>query len=163
VNFGLPNGVLVAGILATEFPASHTQFSAIIGMDVICLGDFAITNANGRSTISFRVPACEEIDYVLEAHRLTFRGTPRNAPCPWGSGKKFKHCHIDMHLTAAVSRTASLDVLPLLNRPRNRHLARRGRLTRLYDRLGNVNASAHGRCRSFGFQSPSIILIGCSS
>jgi len=95
VNFGLPNGVLVAGILATEFPASHTQFSAIIGMDVICLGDFAITNANGRSTISFRVPACEEIDYVLEAHRLTFRGTPRNAPCPCGSGQKFKHCHID--------------------------------------------------------------------
>jgi preprotein translocase subunit SecA len=20
-------------------------------------------------------------------------GTPRNAPCPCGSGKKFKHCH----------------------------------------------------------------------
>jgi preprotein translocase subunit SecA len=23
----------------------------------------------------------------------TWRGTPRNAPCPCGSGKKFKHCH----------------------------------------------------------------------
>jgi preprotein translocase subunit SecA len=22
-----------------------------------------------------------------------WRGTPRNAPCPCGSGKKFKHCH----------------------------------------------------------------------
>ena len=24
---------------------------------------------------------------------LTWRNTPRNAPCPCGSGKKFKHCH----------------------------------------------------------------------
>jgi preprotein translocase subunit SecA len=23
----------------------------------------------------------------------TWRNTPRNAPCPCGSGKKFKHCH----------------------------------------------------------------------
>ena len=23
----------------------------------------------------------------------TWRGTPRNAPCPCGSGKKYKHCH----------------------------------------------------------------------
>ena len=40
---------------------------------------------------------------VLEAERprtavdpadpSSWRGTPRNAPCPCGSGKKFKHCH----------------------------------------------------------------------
>ncbi len=23
----------------------------------------------------------------------TWRNSPRNAPCPCGSGKKFKHCH----------------------------------------------------------------------
>jgi preprotein translocase subunit SecA len=23
----------------------------------------------------------------------TWRKSPRNAPCPCGSGKKFKHCH----------------------------------------------------------------------
>jgi preprotein translocase subunit SecA len=23
----------------------------------------------------------------------TWRNTPRNAPCPCGSGKKYKHCH----------------------------------------------------------------------
>jgi preprotein translocase subunit SecA len=23
----------------------------------------------------------------------TWGGTPRNAPCPCGSGKKYKHCH----------------------------------------------------------------------
>jgi preprotein translocase subunit SecA len=25
--------------------------------------------------------------------RPPWAGTPRNAPCPCGSGKKFKHCH----------------------------------------------------------------------
>jgi preprotein translocase subunit SecA len=23
----------------------------------------------------------------------TWHGTPRNSPCPCGSGKKYKHCH----------------------------------------------------------------------
>ncbi|MGH7042566.1 MAG: SEC-C metal-binding domain-containing protein, partial [Acetobacteraceae bacterium] len=23
----------------------------------------------------------------------TWRATPRNAPCPCGSGRKYKHCH----------------------------------------------------------------------
>jgi preprotein translocase subunit SecA len=25
--------------------------------------------------------------------RAPWAGTPRNAPCPCGSGRKFKHCH----------------------------------------------------------------------
>jgi preprotein translocase subunit SecA len=29
----------------------------------------------------------------LAAPRSPWAGTPRNAPCPCGSGKKFKHCH----------------------------------------------------------------------
>ena len=27
------------------------------------------------------------------ADPATWRDTPRNAPCPCGSGKKYKHCH----------------------------------------------------------------------
>jgi preprotein translocase subunit SecA len=27
------------------------------------------------------------------APRAPWAGTPRNAPCPCGSGRKFKHCH----------------------------------------------------------------------
>ncbi len=93
VNFSLPNGVQVAGVLATEFPASHDNFHVLVGMDVIALGDFSITNVGGRTAVSFRIPSCAEIDYVLEANRIRFAGTSRNAPCPCGSGKKFKFCH----------------------------------------------------------------------
>ncbi len=32
-------------------------------------------------------------DVVASDDPATWRATPRNAPCPCGSGKKFKHCH----------------------------------------------------------------------
>ena len=28
-----------------------------------------------------------------QADPSTWKNTPRNAPCPCGSGKKYKHCH----------------------------------------------------------------------
>lgn len=93
VNFDLPNKVRVEGVIATEFPASHNEFNVLVGMDVISLGDFSITNVSGKTWMSFRIPSCETIDYVVQANRLTFGGTPRNAPCPCGSGKKYKQCH----------------------------------------------------------------------
>ena len=93
VNLELPHGVGVAGILATEFPAGSIGFGAIVGMDVICHGDLAITNVAGNTWFSFRTPSCEAIDYVVEANRMRFVGVGRNDPCPCGSGKKFKKCH----------------------------------------------------------------------
>ena len=65
----------------------------LIGMDVICLGDFSITNVGGQTWMSFRTPSCVAIDYVVEANKLAFAGTNRNAPCPCKSGKKYKKCH----------------------------------------------------------------------
>jgi hypothetical protein len=99
VNFYLPNGVGVVGVTATEFKASHTQFSALIGMDVIGLGDFAVTNVNGQTWMSFRVPAHHAIDYVLEADKIACSRMNRNEPCfcgkktDAGAPIKFKHCH----------------------------------------------------------------------
>ena len=93
VNLFLPNQVCIAGVLATEFPASHQNFSALVGMDVICCGDFSITNSNGQTWMSFRTPSCEAIDYVAEANKFKYAGTRANAPCPCGSGKKYKKCH----------------------------------------------------------------------
>lgn len=93
VNLYLPNKVCIAGVLATEFPASHNQFSVLIGMDVICLGDFSITNVGGQTWMSFRTPSCVAIDYVVEANKIAFAGTNRNAPCPCNSGRKYKKCH----------------------------------------------------------------------
>ena len=38
----------------------------LIGMDVITLGDFSITNKDGKTTMSFRVPSLSNVDYVKE-------------------------------------------------------------------------------------------------
>ena len=38
----------------------------LIGMDVITLGDFAVTNADGFTQFSFRTPSQEHIDFVAE-------------------------------------------------------------------------------------------------
>lgn len=64
----------------------------LIGMDIITLGDFSVTNVNGCTTFSFRIPSLQEIDYVQEANRLAPK-VGRNDPCLCGSGKKYKFCH----------------------------------------------------------------------
>ncbi len=96
VNFELPHKVGVVGALVTEFPAP-AGFNVIVGMDIICCGDFSITNVSGKTLMSFRTPSCGTIDYAVEANQIArarvFAGIGRNDPCPCGSGKKFKKCH----------------------------------------------------------------------
>lgn len=98
VNLGLPNKVIVGGVMVAEGSLSD-GIEAIIGMDVISAGDFAITNVGGQTWMSYRYPSVSTVDYVVEAERITFAGVNRNAPCPCGKldthGKpvKFKHCH----------------------------------------------------------------------
>ena len=38
----------------------------IIGMDIINLGDFAVSNRDGATTFSFRIPSVESFDFVKE-------------------------------------------------------------------------------------------------
>lgn len=92
VNFVLPNDVGVVGALVTGLPPID-GFGALLGMDVIGMGDFSITNVDGRTWMSFRFPSRVGIDYVVEEDRARFAGVRANDPCPCGSGKKFKKCH----------------------------------------------------------------------
>ena len=98
VNLYLPNSVGVPGIQVSECADTDGSFGVIIGMDVIALGDFAITNVDGYTWMSFRVPPIEAIDYVDEANKMRYAGTGRNDPCPCGKTHndrpvKYKHCH----------------------------------------------------------------------
>jgi hypothetical protein len=98
VNFGLPNNVTVQGVLACECADIPGGVGALIGMDIISKGDFSITNVNGLTCMSFRIPSMVIIDYVLESNKKQYGNISRNAPCPLGckdaSGKpiKFKKC-----------------------------------------------------------------------
>ncbi len=120
INIHLPNKVAIIGVKVSEGTIAGADL--LIGMDVIAQGDFAISNFNGKTTLSFRVPSGEETDYVrdINEYRYKYRdklraiekavrpvsGPPvrspakddvekvsRNSPCPCGSGKKYKRCH----------------------------------------------------------------------
>jgi hypothetical protein len=100
VNFELPHGVTFGGVLVSEFPAFPGGFEAIIGMDVICVGDFAITNVNGQSWFSFRTPStAPPVDFVDQWNRKTYASVGRNQPCFCGAKDgngapvKLKMCH----------------------------------------------------------------------
>jgi len=65
VNIILPNQVTIFAINVTE--GVLNEIDVLIGMDIITLGDFSITNKNRKTVMSFRVPSCKEIDYVPES------------------------------------------------------------------------------------------------
>ncbi len=59
VHVGLATGDIVTNIMAMEFESD--EYDVVIGMDIICMGDFAVTNKNEKTTFSFRIPSEEEI------------------------------------------------------------------------------------------------------
>ena len=74
VNIALPSDVMVYHVRVTEVQlipddniSDDKQPQLLIGMDIIGLGDFAVTNANNKTTFSFRIPSIEEIDFIPDA------------------------------------------------------------------------------------------------
>lgn len=64
VDIKLPHGVDYLGIPVAAFVGS-AKFDILIGMDLITLGDLAITNARGETCVSYRMPFdVFHIDYV---------------------------------------------------------------------------------------------------
>lgn len=64
VNIGLQNQVNFMNIRATKGELMGAD--VLIGMDIITLGDVAITNVNGNTVFSFRIPSQKEMDFVRE-------------------------------------------------------------------------------------------------
>ena len=98
VSIRLPNKVTIPQIRVTEGTIGGDA-QVIICMDIINRGDFAVTNKDGKTNFSFRIPSIECIDFVKEQSAVIQSGNQplyrvgRNDPCPCGSGKKYKKCH----------------------------------------------------------------------
>lgn len=86
ISLFLPNNAIVPSVSVTEAKLLGNE-DLLIGMDIIGMGDFAITNHNNKTTFSFRIPSLKEIDFVEDSKPA------QNQPCPCGSGKKYKLCH----------------------------------------------------------------------
>ena len=87
----LPNKVCFPQLRVTEGVIADDA-EVLIGMDVISKGDFAVTNTDGKTMFTFRIPSIESIDFAKkQPFRAPFK-IGRNSPCPCGSGKKYKNC-----------------------------------------------------------------------
>lgn len=94
VNILLPNHVGFSSVRVSKGELTG-GYDVLIGMDIIGKGDFAVTNKDGKTAFSFRIPSLECIDFVKSTQAQTSAGSSkigRNAPCPCGSGKKYKRC-----------------------------------------------------------------------
>lgn len=81
---------------------SATKDTALlIGMNIINMGDLCISNFEGKTVMTFRVPSLTRIDFVeelklhnkyLKIHQLNV-SQKRPDKCGCGSGKLYKNCH----------------------------------------------------------------------
>lgn len=67
VSLDVENDFHFYNIEVTEIP-DNASFDFLVGMDVICRGDFSITNRNNCSCVSFRLPPnpLKSIDYLKD-------------------------------------------------------------------------------------------------
>lgn len=114
INIYLPNSVAISYAQVSECVDTIGRFGVLIGMDIFSKGDFALTNSGGQTTISFRMPSVQPIHLERDClppgakaqinqrtqnaptaptKPLINPNSPRNKPCPCGSGKLFKRCH----------------------------------------------------------------------
>jgi len=96
VDIFLKDNVCIRGVVVTEGELMD-KFECLIGMDIINLGDFSVSNFESQTCVSFRIPSLKQIDYVQELKSHTPHSVEkkygRNDPCYCGSGKKYKNCH----------------------------------------------------------------------
>jgi hypothetical protein len=86
IDIGLPGNVLIQSVIASEVSALISGCDALIGMDIITLGDLSITNHKGVTCMSFRLPSAHEIDYVKNPN---YGETPIKHIPAGQSGSKF--------------------------------------------------------------------------
>ena len=66
VSIILPNNVGVRDIPVFGTDIGNQGIGLLIGMDIINMGDFAVSCFGGKTVYSFRVPSKKKTDYVLE-------------------------------------------------------------------------------------------------
>ena len=82
VNAGLPNHLNVNDIQVCETDIGKQKIEMLIGMEIISLGDFAVSNFNNKTVFTFRFPAKEKIDFVPQSNIDNIIGAKH------GKGKK---------------------------------------------------------------------------
>ena len=68
VNVGLPNHLNVNDVQVCDTDIGKQGLEMLIGMDIITLGDFSVSNYNDKTVFTFRVPSKEKNDFVPQSN-----------------------------------------------------------------------------------------------
>ena len=63
INLILNNEVVFSNLRVMDSEIGNQGIDVLIGMDIISNGDFAISNFEGRTQFSFRLPSQEHVEY----------------------------------------------------------------------------------------------------
>ncbi|MBQ3475393.1 MAG: retropepsin-like domain-containing protein [Bacilli bacterium] len=63
ISLSLPNRLNIENVMVSSGKLGP-GIDILIGMDIIGLGDFAISNVDNKTVFSFRFPSCNIIDFV---------------------------------------------------------------------------------------------------
>lgn len=83
VDITLPNNVRIPNVEVCDSEIGSQGIGMLVGMDIISIGDFAVSNFNGKTAFSFRIPSQKTTDYVSEINIKKITGTH-------GKGKRRK-------------------------------------------------------------------------
>jgi len=64
MNLFFENGARIFNVKVVSCKSLSDGGDLLLGMDIICIGDFSITNKNKKTVMSFRTPSLETIDFV---------------------------------------------------------------------------------------------------
>lgn len=74
VDLRLPNDLLIEDLVVADSEIGSQSIGILIGMDVICRGDLAVSNYDGKTVFSFRTPSDRRTDYVAEIRKAQLIG-----------------------------------------------------------------------------------------
>jgi len=63
VNLILNNEVRIMNLVVMDSEIGNQGIDILIGMDIISIGDFAVSNFDNKTQFSFRIPSQEHVEY----------------------------------------------------------------------------------------------------
>ena len=84
VNIRLPNNVTAENVEVCDSDIGEQGLGVLIGMNIIMQGDFSVSNFNGKTSFTFRIPSKRDANFTKEDKLADFLGLKH------GSGKRKK-------------------------------------------------------------------------
>ena len=66
VDVFLPNHVMIEDLSVCDSDIGKQNIGMLLGMDIITLGDFAVSNYNGKTLFTFRAPSKAPVDFAKQ-------------------------------------------------------------------------------------------------